>query len=93
MGVAFRREDERIALRATARRFGRGEVAPVAGALATEATFPRESIRKAWELGLVHTSVPDSCGGLAAAGSVERVDARRVALCIEVLVDGEIPSY
>ncbi len=56
--------DEQLALQATARRFAQDEIAPVAAELDQTAEFPRELIRKAWELGLVSTCIPDEYGGV-----------------------------
>ncbi len=64
MAIGFDLDDEQQALQATARRFARDEVAPVAGELDAASKFPRELIQKAWELGLTNTAVPESCGGL-----------------------------
>ncbi len=56
--------DEQLALQATARRFAQDEIAPVAAEFDQTAEFPRELIRKAWELGLVSTCIPDEYGGV-----------------------------
>ena len=56
--------DEQLALQETARRFAQDEIAPVAAELDQTAEFPRELIRKAWELGLVSTCIPDEYGGV-----------------------------
>jgi acyl-CoA dehydrogenase len=64
MAIGFDLDDQQQALQATARRFARDEIAPVAGALDAESKFPRALIQKAWELGLTNTAVPESVGGL-----------------------------
>ncbi len=60
----FQLSDEQQILRDTARRFARDEMAPVAGHYDQSGEFPREIIRKAWELGLVSTCIPEENGGL-----------------------------
>ena len=64
MAIGFDLDDQQQALQATARRFARDEIAPVAGALDAESKFPRALIQQAWELGLTNTVVPESLGGL-----------------------------
>jgi acyl-CoA dehydrogenase len=56
--------DEQLALQATARRFAREQIAPVAGHYDQTAEFPREIIRRAWELGLASTAIPVEHGGV-----------------------------
>ena len=60
----FELSDEQKLLQDTARRFAREEMAPVAGHYDQSGEFPREIIRKAWELGLVSTAIPESLGGV-----------------------------
>jgi acyl-CoA dehydrogenase len=60
----FELSDEQKLLQDTARRFAREEMAPVAGHYDQSGEFPREIIRKAWELGLVSTAIPESFGGV-----------------------------
>jgi acyl-CoA dehydrogenase len=60
----FSLSDEQQALQATARRFAQAEIAPVAARYDQTAEFPREIIRKAWELGLVSTCIPEAYGGV-----------------------------
>jgi acyl-CoA dehydrogenase len=66
----FDLSDEQLALQATARRFAREEVAPVAGEHDRSGEFPRELIRKAWEIGLSNTVIGEAYGGLG-LGSLE----------------------
>jgi acyl-CoA dehydrogenase len=56
--------DEQRALQETARRFAQTEIAPVAAHYDQTGEFPREVIRKAWELGLVGTCIPEAYGGV-----------------------------
>jgi acyl-CoA dehydrogenase len=60
----FGLSDEQLALQATARRFAREEVAPIAAHHDRTGEFPREVIRKAWELGLASTVIPPEYGGV-----------------------------
>jgi len=60
----FTLTDEQLALQATARRFAREEIAPVAGHYDQTGEFPREIIRRAWELGLASTAIPPEHGGV-----------------------------
>jgi acyl-CoA dehydrogenase len=62
--MEFGLTDEQLALQATARRFAREEVAPVAGEYDQSGEFPRFLIEKAWELGLCNTVIPEDAGGL-----------------------------
>ena len=60
----FSLSNEQLALQETARRFARTEIAPVAAHYDQAGEFPREIIRKAWDLGLVSTCVPEVYGGV-----------------------------
>ena len=62
--MEFALDDELLALQETARRFADEEIIPVAGELDRTAEFPRELIRKAWDLGLTSTCIPPEHGGL-----------------------------
>jgi acyl-CoA dehydrogenase len=56
--------EEQLALAETAREFAKKEVIPVAGKLDEHGTFPREILKKAWELGLMNPELPEAYGGL-----------------------------
>jgi acyl-CoA dehydrogenase len=60
----FALDDELISLQRTARRFADEEVIPVAAELDVRGEFPRELIRKAWELGLSSTFIPADYSGV-----------------------------
>ena len=60
----FTLTDEQHALQETARRFAQNEIAPAAAHHDQTAEFPREIIKKAWELGLVSMCVPEEYGGV-----------------------------
>jgi acyl-CoA dehydrogenase len=62
--MEFRLTDEQLALQETARRFAQTEIAPVAAQYDQSGEFPREVIRKAWELGLSSTCIPAEHGGV-----------------------------
>ena len=57
-------DEQTLTLQQTARRFAEEAVMPVAAELDVSGEFPREVLRQAWELGLSHTFIPESCGGL-----------------------------
>ncbi len=60
----FSLTDEQLALQETARRFAQSEIAPVAGEYDQNGSFPREIIRKAFELGLCSTQIPVEYDGV-----------------------------
>ena len=60
----FALSDEQLALQTTARRFAREQVAPIAAEHDRTGEFPRDVIRKAWELGLSSTVIPSEYGGV-----------------------------
>jgi len=67
--VDFALTDEQQQLRALAREFAEKEIAPKAAHHDQTGEFPREICRKAWELGLMNTHVPEAYGGGAWASS------------------------
>jgi acyl-CoA dehydrogenase len=62
--MEFALSDEQLALQETARRFAQSEIAPIAAQYDESGEFPREVIRKAWELGLASVSIPSEHGGV-----------------------------
>jgi acyl-CoA dehydrogenase len=60
----FRLNDEQLALQDTARRFAKDEIAPVAAEYDQSGEFPREIMKKAWEIGLSSTCIPPEHGGV-----------------------------
>ena len=56
--------EEQQALVQTARDFTKNEVVPHAGKWDEEGTFPEETLKRAWETGLMNCEVPESAGGL-----------------------------
>jgi acyl-CoA dehydrogenase len=65
--MEFGLSDEQLVLQETARRFAQDEIAPVAAKYDQSGDFPREVIRRAWELGLSSTVIPPEQGGLGLA--------------------------
>jgi len=61
--VDFALTEEQQQLRALAREFAEKEIAPKAAHHDQTGEFPREICRKAWELGLMNTHVPEADGG------------------------------
>ncbi len=68
--MEFELNDEQLALQQTARRFAREQIAPVAAHYDQSGEFPRELLKKTWELGLINTCVPAEYGGIG-VGIVE----------------------
>lgn len=62
--VDFRLSQEQQQLRDLARDFARNEIRPVAAHHDRTGEFPIEVLRKAWDLGLMNTHVPEAFGGL-----------------------------
>jgi acyl-CoA dehydrogenase len=60
----FQLNDEQLALQDTARRFAKEEIAPVAAEYDQSGEFPREIMKKAWEIGLSSTCIPPEHGGV-----------------------------
>ncbi len=60
----FELDDEQLALQHSARRFAEEELIPIASEHDVTGEFPREVMRKAWELGLANTFIPQEFGGV-----------------------------
>jgi len=60
----FELDDEQLALQHSARRFAEEELIPIAAEHDVTGEFPREVMRKAWELGLTNTFIPQEFGGV-----------------------------
>ncbi|HEX7581362.1 MAG TPA: acyl-CoA dehydrogenase family protein [Thermoanaerobaculia bacterium] len=60
----FSLAEEQTALQELARKFAREEIAPKAAHHDETGEFPREIVKKAWELGLMNTHIPEAYGGL-----------------------------
>jgi len=70
--------DEQKAIQAVARDFAEKEVRPIAEAIDREARFPRDTVRRMGELGLMGIFIPEDWGGSGA-------DAVAYALAVEEL--------
>jgi acyl-CoA dehydrogenase len=64
MSVSFELSDEQLALRELTHEFAENEVRPVAAHHDETGEFPWEVIKKAHEMGLMNTHIPEDCGGL-----------------------------
>lgn len=60
----FELDDALSSLQQAARRFSDEQIAPIAAAHDASGKFPRDVLRMAWELGLSHTFIPESLGGV-----------------------------
>lgn len=60
----FELDDALSSLQQAARRFSDEQIAPIAAAHDASGAFPRDVLRMAWELGLSHTFIPESLGGV-----------------------------
>jgi|SRR5262245_45357999 len=70
--------DEQRMIQAVAREFAEKDVRPIAAAIDREARFPRETVRRMGELGLLGIAIPEAQGGsggdaLACALAVEEI--------------------
>jgi acyl-CoA dehydrogenase len=62
--MEFGLSDEQLVLQDTARRFAKTEIAPVAAQYDQSGEFPRDLIKRAWELGLSSTCIPPEFDGV-----------------------------
>jgi acyl-CoA dehydrogenase len=65
--VDFTLTDEQKSLRELAHDFAAREIRPVAWDFDRDGTWPEAVLRKAWEVGLMNTPVPEEYGGVAAS--------------------------
>ena len=65
--VDFTLTDEQKALREMAHDFAAKEIRPVAWEYDREGTWPEDVLRKAWEVGLMNTHIPEEYGGPGAS--------------------------
>jgi len=59
----FNLSPEQNELYQTSLKFARNEMIPVSAKFDEEGTFPKDIIKKAWELGYLNTCIPDTYGG------------------------------
>ncbi|XP_015346012.1 medium-chain specific acyl-CoA dehydrogenase, mitochondrial isoform X2 [Marmota marmota marmota] len=64
LGFSFEFTEQQKEFQATARKFAREEIIPVAAEYDKTGEYPFPLIKRAWELGLINTHIPESCGGL-----------------------------
>ena len=65
--VDFTLTDEQLALREMAHDFAEKEMRPVAHEYDKDGTWPKEVLKKAWELGLMNSHLPEEYGGPGAS--------------------------
>uniref|UniRef100_A0AAA9SG93 Medium-chain specific acyl-CoA dehydrogenase, mitochondrial n=3 Tax=Bos TaxID=9903 RepID=A0AAA9SG93_BOVIN len=63
-GFSFEFTEQQKEFQATARKFAREEIIPLAAEYDKTGEYPVPLIKRAWELGLMNTHIPESCGGL-----------------------------
>lgn len=63
-GISFELTDQQKEFQETARKFAREEIIPVAAEYDKTGEYPVPLIRRAWELGLINSHIPEDCGGL-----------------------------
>ncbi|XP_069795507.1 medium-chain specific acyl-CoA dehydrogenase, mitochondrial isoform X2 [Narcine bancroftii] len=63
-GFNFEFTAEQREFQETARRFARDEMLPAAAEYDRTGEYPIPLIKRAWELGLMNTHIPESCGGM-----------------------------
>src|SRR5450756_1766883 len=61
--IDFSLTEEQVQLQELARKFAREEIIPKAAYHDHTGEFPREIVKKAWEIGLMNTHVPVEYGG------------------------------
>ncbi|XP_004699382.2 medium-chain specific acyl-CoA dehydrogenase, mitochondrial [Echinops telfairi] len=64
LGYNFELTEQQKEFQATACKFAREEIIPVAPEYDKTGEYPFPLIKRAWELGLINTHIPESCGGL-----------------------------
>ncbi|NP_999204.1 medium-chain specific acyl-CoA dehydrogenase, mitochondrial precursor [Sus scrofa] len=63
-GFSFKLTEQQKEFQATARKFAREEIIPVAAEYDRTGEYPVPLLKRAWELGLMNTHIPESFGGL-----------------------------
>uniref|UniRef100_A0A2K5S8S8 Medium-chain specific acyl-CoA dehydrogenase, mitochondrial n=1 Tax=Cebus imitator TaxID=2715852 RepID=A0A2K5S8S8_CEBIM len=61
LGFSFELTEQQKEFQATARKFAREEIIPVAAEYDKTGEYPVPLIRRAWELGLMNTHIPENC--------------------------------
>ncbi|XP_002936129.3 medium-chain specific acyl-CoA dehydrogenase, mitochondrial [Xenopus tropicalis] len=65
LGFNFELSEQQKEFKATARKFAREEIMPLAAHYDKTGEYPVPLIKRAWELGLMNGHIPENCGGLA----------------------------
>ncbi|NP_001133108.1 medium-chain specific acyl-CoA dehydrogenase, mitochondrial [Salmo salar] len=63
-GFCFEMTDQQKEFQELARKFSREEIVPVAAAYDRSGEYPFPIIKRAWELGLMNSHIPEDCGGM-----------------------------
>ncbi|XP_015210897.2 medium-chain specific acyl-CoA dehydrogenase, mitochondrial isoform X1 [Lepisosteus oculatus] len=63
-GFSFDLTDQQKEFRETARKFAREEIIPAAPHYDRTGEYPVPLIKRAWELGLMNSHIPEDCGGM-----------------------------
>ncbi|NXB99643.1 ACADM protein, partial [Orthonyx spaldingii] len=69
-GFSFELTDEQKEFQATARKFALEEIIPVAAEYDRTGEYPVPLIKRAWELGLMNSHIPESCGKMVSAALI-----------------------
>jgi acyl-CoA dehydrogenase len=77
--IDFTLTEEQLELQRLAREFTQREILPKARHHDQTAEFPREILKKAWELGLMNLHIPEADGGLGRGSLDECVVAEEIA--------------
>ncbi|XP_030044896.1 medium-chain specific acyl-CoA dehydrogenase, mitochondrial-like [Microcaecilia unicolor] len=64
LGFNFELTDQQKEFQATARKFAREEIIPVAAQYDKTGEYPVPLIKRAWELGMMNGHIPENCGGI-----------------------------
>ncbi len=62
--ISFEFSEEQKQLQALARKFAKEEITPKAAEYDKSGEYPKDIVKKAWELGLMNTHIPQEYGGL-----------------------------
>ncbi|KPP58733.1 Acyl-Coenzyme A dehydrogenase, C-4 to C-12 straight chain-like, partial [Scleropages formosus] len=63
-GFRFELTDQQKEFQEVARKFAREEIIPAAPSYDKSGEYPVALIKRAWELGLINSHIPESCGGM-----------------------------
>ena len=77
--LSFDLNDLQTEFQQLARDFARNEIAPAAAHHDQTGEYPHEIIKKAWEVGLTNTHIPEDCGGLGLSVTDGSVIAEEIA--------------